>query len=79
MIKFLLYIFLFYSLYRLVFNFIIPVYKASRKVKNQFGEMQNRMQDFMEQQRKAQQPETTAPKEKQNKKPDDYIDFEEVK
>ncbi len=78
-LKYLFYAFLFYSLYRLVFHFIIPVYQASRKVKNQFGEMQNRMQDFMNQQQKAQQTKQPTPQEKKNNNPDDYIDFEEVK
>ena len=71
-------IFLIYVLYKLIFDFIIPVYNTTKKVKKQFGEMHNKMQDqmneFNRQQSKA-QPETP----KAAKKEEDYIDYEEIK
>jgi hypothetical protein len=68
-------------LYRFVFGFIIPVYKTTRQVKRQFGEMNQRMQDYMKQQeeealreqQKQKPPSSPAPPEK------DYLEFEEVK
>ena len=40
-------LFLIYILYRLIFDFIIPIYNTTKKVKKQFGEMHNKMQDQM--------------------------------
>lgn len=75
--RFLLYAFLAYLLYRLIFHFIIPVYKTTRQVKKQFSDMQNRMQEQMRQQGFQQQ---TTPDAASKKEPaGDYIDFEEVK
>ena len=39
-------LFLLYILYKLIFDFIIPIYVASKKVKNQFGEMQQLLANF---------------------------------
>jgi Sec-independent protein translocase protein TatA len=72
-------LFALYLLYKLIFDFIIPVAKTTKQVKKQFSEMNTRMQENMQQQ--AQQANqynsntTSAPA----KKNDDYIDFEEVK
>jgi hypothetical protein len=73
-------LFLLYILYKLIFDFIIPIYVASKKVKNQFGEMQSKMQEQMNQynRQNSQQPQSpTAPKTE--KKKEEYIDYEEVK
>jgi len=71
-------IFLIYILYKLVFDFIIPVYQTSKRVKKQFGEMHSKMQDkmneFNRQQNQAQPNTSKAPK-----KDEDYIDYEEIK
>ncbi|HJS56029.1 MAG TPA: hypothetical protein VJ765_15870 [Chitinophagaceae bacterium] len=78
MLRYLLFAFLIYLAYRLVFHFIIPIYKTTRQVKNQFREMKSRMEDHINQQQGYQQtpgPEPQAKKEQ----PGDYIDFEEVK
>lgn len=79
MIRYLLYAFLIYATYRLIFNFIIPVYRATRKAKEQFKDMHGKMQDFMQQQQKAQEQSSVPQKEKSQEKSGDYIDFEEVK
>jgi Sec-independent protein translocase protein TatA len=73
-------LFALYLLYKLVFDFIIPVAKTTKQVKKQFSEMNSRMEENMRQQQ-PQQPNqytsnTTAPATKKN---DDYIDFEEIK
>ena len=76
--RYLLYAFLVYLAYRLVFHFIIPVYKTTRQVKKQFREMHSRMQDNMGQQPPYQQPVTPVTENK-NQQAGDYIDFEELK
>lgn len=70
-------IFLIYILYKLIFDFIIPIYQATKKVKKQFGEMQNGMDEqlskFKQQQASAKPPASTSAKK------EDYIDYEEIK
>jgi len=69
-----------YLLYKLIFDFIIPVVKTTKQVKKQFGDMNAQMQEKMNQQQ--QQPTNfTAPQKPASatSKNDDYIDFEEVK
>ena len=78
MLRYLFFAFLIYLAYRLVFHFIIPIYKTTRQVKKQFREMHSRMQDNMGQQPPYQQPVTPATENK-NPQAGDYIDFEELK
>ena len=69
-------LFLIYILYKLIFEFIIPVYQSTKKIRKQFGEMQSKMQQDMHtyNNRKTNtEPATPAKKE------EDYIEFEEVK
>lgn len=65
-----------YLVYKLIFDFIIPVYKTTRQVNKKMGEMQRKMNDhFNEDQAAAQNPAKKPggpPKE-------DYIEFEEVR
>lgn len=69
-------LFALYILYKLVFDFIIPLAKTTRQVKKQFGDMSRQMQEKMNQQAGHTYSHAThAPKSKA----DDYIDFEEVK
>ncbi|MEO6814145.1 MAG: hypothetical protein ABI172_09460 [Ginsengibacter sp.] len=69
-------LFLIYLLYKLIFNFIIPIYQSTKKIKKQFGEMQSKMKNDMNQYQKQQKPTEPEPV---SKKEGDYIDFEEVK
>ncbi len=78
MLRYLFFAFLIYLAYRLVFHFIIPIYKTTRQVKKQFREMHSRMQDNMSQQQPQQQPVTPATENKKQQA-GDYIDFEELK
>ena len=73
-------IFLLYLLYKLIFDFIIPIYQTSKKVKKQFGEMHTKMQDQMHQynQQNGNHTNTTTSTKPVNKK-EEYIDYEEVK
>ena len=69
-----------YILYKVIFDFIIPMYKATNQIKGKMTDMQTRMQ---EQQRThaTQQKQYEQDRLKQTVKPDteDYIDYEEVK
>jgi len=78
MLRYLFFAFLIYLAYRLVFHFIIPIYKTTRQVKKQFREMHSRMQDNMSQQQPYQQSAAPATETKKQQ-PGDYIDFEELK
>lgn len=71
-------LFLLYLLYKFIFDFIIPVYESSKKIKKQFGEMQEKMQNNMNQYQNQQKP-AQSPQPKPVQKEGDYIDFEEVK
>ena len=74
--RILFYAFLVYLLYKLIFDFIIPVYKTTRQVKKGFNEMQDRMQEHIRQQ---QQPQQSQRSKSETAKPGDYIEFEELK
>ncbi|HEV8081152.1 MAG TPA: hypothetical protein VGP43_10585 [Chitinophagaceae bacterium] len=75
-------IILLYFLYKLIFDFIIPIYQTSKRVKKQFGEMQSKMQDqmntFNQQQNPAGNNRDKTTSQEPTKK-EDYIDYEEVK
>ena len=75
--KILLYAFLIYLGYKIIFQFIIPVYRTTRQVRKQFREMNERMNEYARQQGEhsapQKEPQTTKAK------PGDYIEFEEIK
>jgi predicted permease len=76
--KILFELFVLYLLYKLVFDFIIPIYQATKQVKQKVNEMHRNVNEQMNQQERNQYtaaPQETPPK----KKSDDYIEFEEVK
>jgi hypothetical protein len=87
MLRYLFFAFLIYLAYRLVFNFIIPIYKTTKQVKKQFHEMSARMnrsdgdskmEDHMAQQHASQQTPSSN-NESKKQQAGDYIDFEELK
>ena len=77
----------FYLLYRFVFNFLVPVFKTTKHVRQQFKNMQDNMQQgnpfqpnnnqFQQQYARPQEPKTQTRASSPSK--GDYIDFEEVK
>ena len=79
MLRYLFYAFLVYLAYRLVFHFIIPIYKTTRQVKKQFSEMHGRMEDYMSQQQQPNQQTPSPQPENKKAQAGDYIDFEELK
>ena len=72
-------LFMLYLLYKLVFDFILPVVKTTKEVKKQFVDMSAQMQEKMKQQQQPANFNATAKENKSADKSDDYIDFEEVK
>ncbi len=71
-----LYGLLVYFAYRLIFDFIVPVYKTTKKLKKGFREMNERMQESQKEQKPFQPPPSqSGPKPS---KSGDYIDFEEI-
>lgn len=71
-------ILLFYILYRIVVNFVIPAYRSVKKFREQFTQMQQNMQQQFE---KTQVKETPPQPEEKNVEEEqgEYIDFEEIK
>lgn len=72
-------LFILYLLYKLIFDFIIPVAKTTKQVKKQFGEMSAQMQEKMNQQQQANSFQSTDKSQPPASKNEDYIDFEEIK
>lgn len=68
-----------YFLYRLVFDFILPIYRSSRKVHEHMKNMQQRMEDQIRHERQYRQPSQTPPQAEVKAKDEEYIDYEEVK
>ena len=76
-LSFLFFTFLAYLLFRVIFDFVIPIYKTTRKVKQTFREMNERMNQ--QQNGSAAQQQTTSEPAKKKSTLGEYIDFEEVK
>jgi hypothetical protein len=72
--KLLFELFVIYLLYKVVFDFIIPIYHASKQMKGKVNEMHQRMQQ------QGPPPKHDGPKPTPNKDfSKDYIEYEEVK
>ncbi|PSL35435.1 hypothetical protein [Chitinophaga ginsengisoli] len=74
--------FVFWLLYKFVFDFIVPVYQSTKHVRRQMGDIQEHLRRQYQQQEQAQrqaaqsQQPHTAPKKAEK---GDYLDFEEIK
>jgi hypothetical protein len=75
MIRILIWIIVLYGLYRLIFNFIIPVLRVSHRMRQQVKDYNNHMQNQQQQQTQY----SSETEKKSGAKTGDYIDFEEVK
>lgn len=78
MIKLIFELFLLYLLYKFIFEFIIPVYHATKQVKRKMNEMQETMkkqQDYYQNSNPTQQKPTGSSAATDS----EYIDYEEVK
>ena len=71
-------IFLIYLLYKVITEFIIPLYKSTKRFKKQFGEMQSKMNEQMNKGQQSQQPSPKPEVTTNATKEGDYIEFEEI-
>ena len=82
-LRFILFALGFYIIYKVVFDLVIPIFRTTQKIRRQFGDMQQHMQDQMN----AHNPQNghpnpskpAGPEQNKTAKAGDYIDFEEVK
>ncbi|KAA2244921.1 hypothetical protein F0L74_02870 [Chitinophaga agrisoli] len=80
MIKMLFAIFLLWLFYKLVFDFIVPVYQSTKQVRRQMSDIQDRLrQQQQQQQQQTRQEEQQQAARQRPVDKGDYIDFEEVK
>lgn len=79
MLKTIFWLLAIYVLYKLIADFILPVSRATKQVRSQMREMQEKMQaQYRDQQ--GFQPQSPEPVQSNAKADsDDYIEFEEVK
>lgn len=82
MLKVIFELFVLYLVYKLIFDFIIPVYQTTKQVNKKMGEMQSKMNDHLNKQSAGSggQSNTGNSAEKAARPArEDYIEFEEVK
>jgi len=77
MLKAIFELFVLYLLYKLIFDFIIPLSQTTKQVKQKVNEMQRNMNEQMKQQNRP--FEGNTPKNTGAAASGDYIDYEEVK
>jgi hypothetical protein len=77
MLRALLYIFVIYLAYQFIFNFLVPLYKATQQVKKGFRDMHNQMNNANE--NKNASPQQPHSQKKGKEIVGEYIDFEEIK
>ncbi|MEO5593140.1 MAG: DUF4834 family protein, partial [Chitinophagaceae bacterium] len=69
-------------IYKVVFDLVIPIFRTTQKIRQQFGDVQQHMQDQMNATQNGHtDPTPSRPSTTEQKKTraGDYIDFEEVK
>jgi hypothetical protein len=72
----------FYLLYQFVFNFLVPVLRTTRHVRQQFRNMRDGMGERHYQEQPQPQQTASRPQERHSSArgpAEDYIDFEEIK
>ncbi len=75
MLRYILLVLAIYLVYKLVFDFIIPVYRTTKQVRQQFNNIKSRM----EEQNQSSFQNNFSKSEQKSKQSDEYIDFEEIK
>ena len=78
---FLFLVFVVYLAYRLIFDFILPVYRTTKRVRRSFREMQERMNQHTQQYHQQEDPAKQNRERSNSQKggTGEYIDFEEIK
>ena len=85
MVRYIILTIIIYLLVRFVFNFVIPLFRVTKQMRDQVKEFQDRMNEQQQYQRTS-GPDTatgvhSTPKDsrRQKKPAGEYIDFEEIK
>ena len=83
-VRFILFALGIYIIYKVVFDLVIPVFKTTQKIRRQFGDIQQHMQDQMNAQQNGHSKGSPSQQSSNRQEPTksragDYIDFEEVK
>ncbi len=79
LLKILLLGFFLYILYRFVFEFLLPVYKTTQKIKKGFRDIQEQANQNVKNQQQATSTTSSDSSPKNKEMLGEYIDFEEVK
>lgn len=78
--KILFELFLLYLAYKLIFEFIIPVYKTTKQMKQKMADLHQKMEQQQRQNAAAaSQPGPANQKTQSKSVAGDYIDYEEIK
>ena len=72
-------IFLLYLAYKLVFEFIIPIYKTTKQMKQKMSDMHQKMTSAQQQQPSHKQTSKATIIIDKKTGNEDYIDYEEIK
>ena len=81
-LRFILFALGIYIIYKVVFDLVIPIFRTTQKIRQQFGDIQQHMQDQMNATQNGHAghtPSQPSPTEQKKSRAEDYIDFEEVK
>lgn len=71
-------VFILWLLYKVIFEFIVPLFQSARQFRNKVQEAQRRMEGFQSSSQSSQtQRESSVPKSSPDE--GEYIDFEEVR
>jgi len=68
-----------YLLYKLVFDFIVPVSRTTTQFRNHVNDIRNRQEEPQQQQSGSSKAKPTSNKKSTTTTDGEYIDFEEVK
>lgn len=75
MIEWLFAFLIFYLLYKLIFDFILPVSRASSQIRNRMNQMNQQQQNHYN----SSQTNASSQQTKSRPPADEYIDYEEIK
>jgi len=81
MVKYIIWAIVFYLLIRFIFNFVVPLVRAGRQMRNQMKDFQEKMNQQQQQSHFQNNANAYQAKQKEHMKrsKEDYIDFEEIK
>lgn len=79
MVKYIFWGIILYFFIRFVFGFLLPVFRATRQMRNQVKDFQSKMEEQQRQQNFQQNGAAQEQSAKPKANKEDYIDFEEIK